>query len=543
MILLIVLVTGYPYLKNGVAGYDKDLLYHLLRIEGVKDALLRGQFPVRIYENFFDGYGYGSPLFYPDIFLVIPAGLRILGFSPSITWKAFALLLTTLASLSTYFCFRYIIRDWKYAVTGTMLLMLSQFYLADLMIRVGISEYLAFIFLPMLVAGIYDFFERDGKRVYLIGIAFAGMVLSHTIMTFIGLLVTIVVFAVMLLHPRKRKLFFEKRRMENLIKTAVVTVLSVSYYIFPLLEQMKAADYRYSIPWAHVGEYVQPFSVLFYATGYFDYIACVGIGVPVLLLLSCRFLYGKPKNRWADLFYFGGGLLFVMTTSLFPWRLLDHTIFNMIQFPYRLYPYALCFLILGICLILAEHAKETQAKTIRILVISLTIFFGIWQNYTVLHEYTGGYNTDLSEEFIEKNSNCVGQGEWLPVSVQGKVTDMRAAGTVLLDEERIETIRKQGNVLFTASDDRMAEYEVPLIYYKGYKAILTDEDGQVQNLTVQESEHGLVKVMNKTGCAGEVSVFYQETVIQKSSKWLSILTILGVLAAQIWKKRKHHGKA
>ena len=108
MLLLIVLVTGFPYLKNGISGYDKDLLYHLLRVEGIKDALLQGKFPVHIYENFFNGYGYGSPLFYPDLFFVIPAILRILGFSPSVTWKLFALLLTTTASLSTYFCFKYI---------------------------------------------------------------------------------------------------------------------------------------------------------------------------------------------------------------------------------------------------------------------------------------------------------------------------------------------------------------------------------------------------------------------------------------------------
>lgn len=542
MVLLIVLVTGYPYLKNGIGGYDKDLLYHLLRIEGIKDALLQGKFPVRIYENFFDGYGYGSPLFYPDLFFVIPAILRILGFSPSITWKLFALLLTVLASLSTYFSFRYIIRDWKYAVTGTMLLMLSQFYLADLMIRVGISEYLAFIFLPMLVAGIYDFFARDGKKVYLMGIAFAGMLLSHTIMTFVGVMITIVLFVLMFLHPQKRKLFFEKERMGRLIKTAIVTALSVSYYLFPMLEQMKAADYRYSVPWAHVGDYVQPFSVLFNPTGYFDYIACVGIGVPILLLLFCRFFYGKPKNRWADGFYFGGGLLFLMTTSLFPWRMLNNTIFNMIQFPYRLYPYALCFLILGICMILSEQAEKTQAKTIRGLVIVLTIFFGVWQNYNVIQEYTGIYNTDLSEEFIAQNSNCVGKGEWLTVSAEDDVTELTAAGTVLCEGEEIETVRIQGAVEFTAANEGSVEYEVPFIYYKGYRAILTNEAGEMQELAVRESEHGLVEVLNETNCKGNMKVFYQETWVQKSSKWISVLTVIGVVAVQVLKKRKKHEK-
>ena len=542
MVLMIVLVTGYPYLKNGIGGYDKDLLYHLLRIEGIKDALLQGEFPVRIDENFFDGYGYGSPLFYPDLFFVIPAILRILGLSPSVTWKLFALLLTALASLSTYFCFKYIIRDWKYAVTGTMLLMLSQFYLADLMIRVGISEYLAFIFMPMLVAGIYDFFERDGKKVYLMGIALAGLVLSHTIMTFIGVIITVVIFVFMFLHPQKRKLFLEKERMGKLIQTSVLTVMGVSYYLFPMLEQMRATEYRFSTPWAHVGDYVQPLSVLFNPTGYFNYIAYVGIGVPLLLLLFCRVIYGKPKNKWADAFYFGGIFLFLMSTSLFPWRLLDNTIFNMLQFTYRLYPYALCFLILGICMILAEQSEKQQAKTIRFMVISLTIVFGIWQNYNVIREYTGLYNTDLSEQYIARNSNCVGKGEWLPVSLNEDVTELTASGLVLCEGEEVDTVRTQGTVEFKTVNGNITEYEVPFIYYKGYRAILTDENGELQELTVRESEHGLVEVLNETGHEGNVRVFYQETPIQKCTKWVSILTVIGIVVVQVLKMRKNSEK-
>ena len=63
MIITIAAVTGFPYLQKGVCGYFPDLMYHMLRIEAVKDALLEGVFPVRIYERFFNGYGYGSPLF------------------------------------------------------------------------------------------------------------------------------------------------------------------------------------------------------------------------------------------------------------------------------------------------------------------------------------------------------------------------------------------------------------------------------------------------------------------------------------------------
>ena len=70
MAAIIVAITGFPYIKEGLCAYFPDLMYHMLRTEGVKEALLEGNFPARIYMNFYNGYGYGSPLFYPDIFLV-----------------------------------------------------------------------------------------------------------------------------------------------------------------------------------------------------------------------------------------------------------------------------------------------------------------------------------------------------------------------------------------------------------------------------------------------------------------------------------------
>ena len=44
---LVVLIASLPYMMGGTVG-GADLTYHLQRIEGVKDGLLSGQFPVRL---------------------------------------------------------------------------------------------------------------------------------------------------------------------------------------------------------------------------------------------------------------------------------------------------------------------------------------------------------------------------------------------------------------------------------------------------------------------------------------------------------------
>lgn len=529
MIVVIVAVTGFPYLQEGLDGYFPDLMYHMLRIEGVKDALAEGVFPVRIYENFFNGYGYGSPLFYPDIFLIFPALLRMLGIPPLIVWKIFALCLTSAATLTTWWSIKYISKDSELSMAATFLVMLSQFYLADLCDRVGLSEYLAFIFIPLLIAGIYDFFVYEGRKVYLLGIALTGLILSHTIMTFIGVILTIIIFVRMWFVKRSNNYLFDGRRMLGLLITALCTLLLTSYYICPMLEQMLSDRFQYMTPWAHVGDFVEPYSTFFRMTGYFSNIAYVGIGVPVLVLAAVCLFLKKPKNKWAAVFFVGGILMFVIQTSLFPWERLNDTMLNMIQFPYRFFPYALLFLVLGITLILAEHVKSgMRRKVVLLTIIAAAIVTGVVQNLTIesIEE-----STWISDEFLGYSNDYVGAGEWLPENISPDVTGMTAERKVLVNGVDKEWYDAGDYYYFQIEGN--GECVLPLMYYKGYEAELHSEEGGITPLTVEKTEQALVKVRNTTGQAGEIRVWYGKTPVQKVSAFLSGITILVLLIAAV----------
>lgn len=532
MVFLIAGVTGLPYLLYGITGWLPDLMYHLLRIEAVKEALQAGDFLPKIYFLFFGGYGYGSPLFYPDLFLVYPAFLRMLGVSPMATWVIFALTITVAATCTTYFSFRYICKKWKFAIAGTFLLMLSQFYLADLIRRLGISEYLAFLFMPVLFAGIYDFFVYDGKKMYLMGIAFAGLVLSHTNMTLLGILVTVLFFVIAAFFPDFRKRIFSWKRLGKLGVTALITVLSVSYYIFPMIEQMLSGEFLYMTPWAYVGNNTQPFDVLFNFTGTFNVIAFVGVGIPILMLFSGRFLYGRPKNRWADIFFFSGIALFLITTDIFPWKWFNGTFLNMIQFTYRLYPYALCAIVLGMILLLQEKCQESPNKIVFFIVV-ISLFFAFCQNYYLP---VGEHKQSVDEQYLYENSNHVSMGEWLPANCSSEVKKMEAGGRVQAPYGETEFVKEGYNdYSFIMNGEEYAAYEVPLIYYKGYRAVLLLESGEQIELPVSLSENGLVQVLNNSQSAGRVEVYYGGTIIQAVSNIISILTVAGVIVGAVYK--------
>lgn len=521
MVGIITAVTCFPYRKEGLSGYFPDLMYHMLRIEGVKEALQEGIYPIAIYTNFFNGYGYGSPLFYPDIFLIFPAILRMLSVEPLVVWKVFAACITISGTLTTYYSIKHICKDSDCSIAATFLIMLSQFWLADLIHRVGISEYIAFVFIPILIAGIYDFFVYNGNKTYLMGVGFTGLLLSHTIMTFIALVLTIFAFIVMLFVKKDELYLLNKYKMKKLIITAVCTLLTCAYYIFPMLEQMNSGKFQYSSPWAAISRNTQPFSSFFRTTGYFSVIAYVGIGIPILVLsVICLFLK-KPKNKGAYAFCASSILLFLISTDIFPWKLLEDTVFNMLQFTYRLWPFAIIFAVIGISLILEfNFRKNIVIKNILILLICIgSIIAGVHQNSNPMVEFPTEESKYISEKFLDECNNYVGAGEWLPKGVSEEVKNLTATTQNI-------------------SYDNYTTY--PLIYYKGYTAWSLSESGEKIDVPVEKSEEGLVRISTEyQRDDSEIFVEYTGTVIQRISKIISIATV-GVIFVYIIKgyKRK-----
>lgn len=533
MVLLIAVVTGLPYLMDGLGCHLLDTIYHLLRIESVKEAIVHGTYPSRVNPIFLNGYGYGSSLFYSDITLVLPAFLRILGVSPILSWKIFVLCLTIAASCTTYMAFRYISGNVKFSITGTVMLMLSQYYLGDLHSRAGISEYAAFVFLPLLFAGIYDFFAKEGKRIWLLGVAFSGLILTHTITTLICFIVTCGIFISAVFLEKTRKELLRPEKIKRLLITALLTMGISAYFVFPMLEQMLTGKFWYQQSWAWIGDNTQPLKSFFYLKGNFGVIAELGIGIPILLLLISRFAFGKIKNRWADAFLLLGVLLFVLSTDIFPWKVLNNTLFNAIQFTYRLWPCALCAVILGIVLMLSE--KLTRGGIVLCAItIALSVAFGVYfhSDYQVAEE-----TLTIDGDFLKHNTIYIGQAEYLPAGVSwdvrmgaGEMDTVQAMdGPIAFDRSGYLQYR-------FAVEEAPDIYVLPLIYYKGYTARIYTPENRGEALEVIATADGLVQVNKDVSDVGEIVVSYDGTMVQTISEWISIITVLAMV---IWCIRKY----
>ena len=545
MFIVIAAVTCFPFLSGEVYGYNKDVTYHLFRIEGLVDCIKSGEFPARIYRNFFGGYGYGSPMFYPDILLLPAALLRLIGVGISKTYKLYVLLLTIAASCTTYYSSKVIIKDFKLSVVSTYMIMLSQFYLANIMCRAGLSEYLGYVFLPLVFAGVYDFFENDAKRIYLLGLGFGGMILSHTLLAFLGGLIVFVLFIIGIIRDITRHSLQKRgRAFIKLCITAVVTILITGFYLFPMIEQLLSVDMGVNTPWTFIGDNTQPLYTLFSVTGYFFRIAYVGVGIPLLILTGVRIFFGHSRLFWANVFYFAGIALFLAATNIVPWYLFNNTIFNSIQFTFRLYPYAIFMLTTGCIMHIADNAAGKDTKNcathllprVIIVFVCLAVAFGVWENiFLMTRENEPDFHTDVNA--IDMSTTYeVGEGkEWLPTKAQDVYLNWSRDDGVIISESEVDTVRQGRELVFHA--DASGDYICPLTYYKGYKATLTDEGGGTYELDVQESDTGQVEVVGDSSKTGEINVYYGGTLIQTISLIISIVTVIGVIVYIIARRK------
>lgn len=131
-----VLLAMFPYLTDYIT-VGEGANYYLNRIGKVR------YFP-------FEG---GS--FLGDLCLLLPAILRMLGFTVQKSWQLFLFAITIVTALLTYHCLKSCAEDRKAALLGTMLYVLFPYRIHGFFNSGNLAEGIAMIFLPPVVCGGY----------------------------------------------------------------------------------------------------------------------------------------------------------------------------------------------------------------------------------------------------------------------------------------------------------------------------------------------------------------------------------------------------
>lgn len=487
--------------------YGHDILFHLSRIVGIKDSFSNDLFP-SIYSNYLNGYGYGNPLFYPDIFLYVPAFINYLGLSINTSYKIFIILVNFFSIISMYITVKGISKS-KYAgIISSIIYAFASYRLIDVFSRAALGEALAFIFIPLIIYGIYNIIYGDYKKFYILVIGMSGLILSHILSTYI-ICILLSIFCLINI----KKFIKEKQRIKYLVISALITLLITAFFIFPMLEQMISGKFLFNNTnkISEITKRSVPIYALFLEIILpLKYWIPSGIGIIFIYLTYLKIKSRNIKDSFITQCFIIGVLCLFLASNIFPWKLFEKA-FSLIQFPWRLYVITTVLLTVGGGILISKIYTKNKDRIKQLMIVfSLSLISLI--SITVTTLLSG--NTNLDNYYIS-------MGEYLPSNVN--LDYIKERGNVVTSNNQITfTHKKVDNKIiidFVNNYDNTI-LELPLLYYKGYGAKINDE-----YLDVFKTNNGLVGVKLNNIKEGTLEVSYIKTPTIYISRGISLLSV------------------
>ena len=522
---LIGIIQVRVFYPPGQLIVDHDMMFHLNRIYGLAEAIRVGQFPFYISPVFLGGYGYASNWFYSDLFLLPASILVLIDFELVPMFKMFLILITTLTGLSMYYCASKISKNNFIGLLAAIIYVLSHYRFYNVFIRSAMGEVIAYIFLPFVLYGIYELIFKDKKKWYILTFSFTALLFTHVISTVIAF-IFVVVFCII-----NYKAFMEEpSRLGYLIVSGLVSLFTAAFFLFPFLEQTLAHTYHFqeypifhthltSIPLSGI------FRGLFLNPIYRNELFFIGLGPTMLISLTLIFLFLKKEKhiiKFANCLTILSLFFIFMVSNLFPWQSLSFL--NFIQFPWRLYGLISLLLSMSAAIYVVELKLRKLYNCIIIAgVIVVSIAFSL----------IGPMNMGINDRFAyftkesvmtTRNSFQIGGGnEYLPISLTpGYILHRHSVMSVGYNPEitTIYGLHQTGNTLtITFTSGETDVFEVPLIYYPGYRAFL---NGNVIN--IQQGYNALILIEVEATRNGELIIIYHGTTIQRISLAASLFS-------------------
>jgi hypothetical protein len=557
----VVVIACLPLLDGGLY-HGSDLGYHMRRIENIAAGLSEGQFPVRIQPNWVNGYGYAVGVFYGDVFLYLPALLRIAGFSITDVMLAYLAGCSAATAASAYFCFRRMAGGARGpALLGAALYTLAPYRLCDLYQRAALGEYTALIFLPMIVCGVWEVYRTPKQPAVLaqtkrraelpgwllLALGVSGVLQSH-LLTLEMTALFLAVFA--LLHFRRT---FSRRVLPRLGKAVGLVLALNAAFLVPFLDYYFTGKFEINTvdgiePIQANGALLGQLLGLRSASlpGLAENLPLTpGLALWLAALLCMVLLWKNRRARGADLSaagtaaLTGGGIAALLSWAEFPWDALyaiggaARSLIGSLQFPWRFLSIASVLLALAACTAMAL----LQNRVLRLALSAGLCALCVCSALTCFAGYQSGVRVTAVSGFEETNWQLSCK-HYLPCK-EGKVdfNDLPqgpewASGVTLRSYQRSGT---HVSVDCTNASDTEAAVRLTLLYYKGYTA---RDDTTGEKIPVVCGKNNCAVLHLPAGYNGTILVSFREPWLWRAAE-LASLCCAALTIALLRKKRKY----
>lgn len=523
------IMIPYIFSSKYIKGNDTD--FHMSNIfsiyTSIKQGTLSNILPIIAHD-----FGYASRIFYPRL-AHFSTALITLVLNGNVIWglKIIHFIVYFLSAVMMYKLVNKIFKNKFSALISAIFYLSFPYMLTEVFVRDSLAESLIFIFMPMIMLGLYELFYGDKKYFYLWFIlGYVGIINSHLVL---AVYFTAFIFIYLLLNIKK---VFKKENIKSLVLSSTIILLLTATFTVPILQHKSLKIYtvfegdsmtnRGTIVNSAMGikdffrqKPCKKFSNITYYLNILGFILAIGT-----ILFNKKIFKETEQKNFFKFILFATIICTFLMSKLCPWILLPKT-FVMIQFAWRLESVLLlCLSILG-----GLAFKNFNRKIERIIILIIVLLFN---GYTVYNAYDFKIFENRNMNDIDVSISGMGwEREYLPMATQKnkKYFDKRNNDILVISGNAEISILENNTPSLKAEITNCKDetfIELPRIYYLGYEAILT-ENGNAKKLDLYMNNKGFVET--KINSNGTLVLKYKGTKEMQLANMVSYITLLGIL--------------
>lgn len=493
-----------------------DIAFHFSRIKGLSSVFYG---PINF--STFNNYGGGVNFFYPYLTLFPAVIFYWITNNLILSYILYVWVLNICTIIITY---QYGQKFFKRIDAAFLFSCLYSFYgyrLIDIYQRSAISESIALTIIPIVLYYTYILLFEKKKCVISLAISMSLLIYTHVLSTFMSVIIISLLFLFSLFIYRK-----EKKEMEYLIldmtKAVGLTILLTAYAWYPMLQQVlyqkinrpfrtSLQERALNISDSLIGAVNNDLTTFTMGT-----IGVVSLIIPLLFLKK---FVNKEK-----FIYFCAVATWFLSTNLFPWKILQKTPIQIIQFPWRFLGFQVLFGSLILTTIFLKWKTSTQKKIGGLLGIFLFIFtvtVATQANYSQkIQSYKGRLIMTEKNVTLYTTSKTGGLYDYAPLNAM-KYKDHLKKHEVKVGDRWEASAHKAFNskIVYVVEDANEQNIILPVFNYWGTVVKVNGKN------SIVESDNGLVTIKGKgKRTIVEVSSTYPFTMIL--SLLISLMTFI-----------------